>query len=106
MKTIPMLAAAAALVLLPAPDADASPALNLKGGCATCHQVDRKIVGPTYREIAAKYATRADALAYLSDRVRKGGVGNWGPIPMAPTDAAKLDDKDLRALLAWILQAK
>jgi cytochrome c len=66
--------------------------------------VDRKLVGPSYKEIAAKYKTRADAIPYLSQRVRKGGPGNWGAIPMAANDVSKLSDADLKAVLTWILK--
>jgi cytochrome c len=81
----------------------ASMALHTKSGCAACHIVDKKLVGPSYKEIAAKYKGRADAIPYLTQRVRKGGPGNWGVIPMAPTDAKQLKDADLKELLTWIL---
>jgi cytochrome c len=78
-------------------------ALHNKSGCVACHFVDKKLVGPPYKEIAAKYKGRADAIPYLTQRVRKGGPGNWGVIPMVPTDAKQLSDADLKALLTWIL---
>lgn len=83
--------------------AQASQQLHVKNGCVGCHFVDKKLVGPAYKEIAAKYKGRADAVPYLSQRVRKGGPGNWGVIPMAPNDVKKLSDADLKALLIWIL---
>ena len=75
-------------------------------GCVACHIVDKKLVGPSYKDIAAKYKGRADAVSYLSQRVRKGGPGNWGNIPMAPTDASRLSDADLKALVTWVLATK
>lgn len=83
--------------------ATASVALHNKSGCVACHFVDKKLVGPPYKEIAAKYKSRADAIPYLTQRVRKGGPGNWGVVPMVPTDAKQLSDADLKALLTWIL---
>jgi cytochrome c len=106
MIRIALRAAVAATFGLLACGASASQQLHLKGGCGACHMVERKLVGPSYKDIAAKYAPRADAMPYLTERVRKGGPGNWGTIPMAPTDVSKLDDKELRTLLGWILQAK
>jgi cytochrome c len=81
----------------------ASQALHMKSGCVACHMVDRKLVGPAYKEIAAKYKGRADAIPYLSKRVRAGGPGNWGTVPMAANDVKKLSDADLKTLLIWIL---
>lgn len=98
------LAASLVLSLAAAPaSVQASKQLHLKSGCVACHMVDRKLVGPSYKEIAAKYKGRADAVPYLTQRVRKGGPGNWGNVPMAPTDVSKLNDAELKALLNWIL---
>jgi cytochrome c len=85
-------------------DAVASPQIATKAGCAVCHMVDRKLIGPSFKEIAAKYRGKPDALAYLTERVRKGGKGSWGPLPMVPTNAAKISDADLQAVLTWILK--
>jgi cytochrome c len=86
------------------PGALASPQLQAKAGCAACHMADRKLVGPAYKDIAAKYRGRADAVPYLMQRVRKGGPGNWGQVPMAATDASKLSDAELKALINWVLK--
>lgn len=77
--------------------------LHMKSGCIACHMADRKLVGPAYREIAMKYKDRADAVPYLSQRVRKGGPGNWGKVPMAANDVKRLTDAELKQLLGWIL---
>jgi cytochrome c len=101
---LPCLMAAPLLAGLSAPaPALASNQLHTKSGCVACHMVDRKLVGPSYKEIAVKYKGRADAIPFLSQRVRKGGPGNWGTVPMAPNDVSKLNDAELKALLAWIL---
>src|SRR5262249_49363584 len=65
-------------------DNAAADAMMKKGGCAACHSVDKKIVGPAYQDVAAKYKGDKDAAAKLADKVKKGGVGVWGQIPMPP----------------------
>jgi cytochrome c len=102
----PIRVALAAVVcgLLSTGAAIASQQIALKAGCVGCHMADRKLVGPSYKEIAVKYKARADAIPYLSQRVRKGGPGNWGVIPMAANDVSKLSDAELTAVLTWILQ--
>jgi cytochrome c len=101
-----VLAAQLLLGLSVAPAALASQHLHMKSGCVACHMVDRKLVGPSYKEIAVKYKGRADAIPYLSQRVRKGGPGNWGKVPMAANDVSRLNDKELKELLTWILATK
>ena len=76
------------------------PDLARKSNCAACHQVDKKLIGPSYREIAAKYKTDAGAESRLAEKVRKGGGGVWGSIPMPPN---AIRDEDGRALVKWIL---
>lgn len=70
-------------------------------GCLACHGVASKIVGPGFSEVAAKYKGDAGAAAKLEAKVRTGGSGNWGPIPMPPQ--ASLGDEDLKALVSWVL---
>lgn len=88
--------------------AQASEQLSAKAGCAVCHATvkpaDKTMIGPSYREIATRYKGRADAATLLAERVRKGGQGVWGKVPMAPTPPAKLADADLKTLVAWILR--
>jgi cytochrome c len=84
--------------------AQAPTPLQVKAGCAACHFADRKLVGPAYKEIATKYRGRADAVPYLMQRVRKGGPGNWGQVPMVPTDVKQLSDADLKTILGQILK--
>lgn len=74
-----------------------------KAGCMACHTKDKKVVGPSFKEIAAKYKGQADAQAKLFDKVRKGGSGVFGPIPMSPNGPDKIGDADLKAAVAQIL---
>ncbi len=84
----------------------ATPALaNLelakKNACTACHAVDKKLVGPSYQEVAKKYAGQKDAVAQLSASIRKGGSGKWGAVPMPAQPA--LSDADVRTLAEWVL---
>jgi len=74
-----------------------------KAGCLMCHAVDKKLLGPSYHDIAAKYKGDEKAPAALAARVRKGGTGVWGKAIMVPVDAKKITDADLEAVIAWIL---
>lgn len=103
LYTASRFAAVALCAVVASSAAMASQQLHVKSGCVACHFVDKKLIGPSYKDIAAKYKGRADAVPYLSQRVRKGGPGNWGVIAMAPNDVKKLNDADLKALLNWIL---
>lgn len=103
MKTT-LLAIALALGLASA-SAWASPeeAMN-KAGCLACHTKDKKLVGPSFKDIAAKYKGQ-DAAAKLMDKVRKGGAGVFGPVPMAPNPPDKIGDADLKAAIEFILKS-
>lgn len=79
-------------------------AIAAKAGCVACHAVTRKLVGPTYKDIAAKYRGDAKAPAALAAKVRSGGGGVWGPVKMLPVDAKKASDAELAAMIAWILR--
>ena len=69
-----------------------------------CHAIDKKVVGPAYQDVAAKYKGDKDALAKLSDKVKKGGVGVWGEVPMPPN--VQVSDADIKDLVGWILTLK
>ena len=84
--------------------AHANEALAKKHNCLACHEVNKKLVGPTYKEVAAKYRGQKDALARLSEKVKKGGQGAWGPVPMPPN--AAVPDADIQTLVSWILTLK
>jgi cytochrome c len=79
-------------------------AMMKKDGCAACHAIDKKIVGPAYVDVAAKYKGDKDALAKLSEKVKKGGTGVWGSIPMPPN--VTVSDADIKELVTWILTLK
>ena len=80
---------------------DGQLALATTSGCMACHKVDAKLVGPGYQEVAAKYKGDAAALEMLVEKVKKGGTGTWGPVPMPPN--AHVSDENIRAILAWVL---
>jgi cytochrome c len=75
-----------------------------KHACLSCHTVDKKLVGPSYKEVAAKYRGQAGAEKTLAEKVKKGGVGVWGQIPMPPN--AAVPDADVNAMVKWILSQK
>lgn len=102
MKTSLLLSALLALCLSPA--VQASEALAGKAGCVACHAKDKKLVGPAFRDISAKYKDQKDAEAKLMEKVRKGGSGNWGKIPMSPNGPEKISDGDLKTVVEWILK--
>ena len=82
-----------------AADADGA-ALSAKYICKACHAVDHKVVGPSYQDVAKKYAGDASAPAKLVAKVKAGGSGTWGNVPMPPNN---VPDADLESLIAWIL---
>lgn len=95
------------LAFLPTPafaDNDAMMALARKSNCLACHSVDKKLVGPAYKDVARKYAGDAEAEANLVEKVKKGGKGVWGAIPMPPNVTVK--DADVQALVHWVLSLK
>jgi cytochrome c len=92
------LAVAAAAVALPA---QADEALAKKHNCLACHDVNKKLVGPSYKEIAKKYKGQ-NVAAKLQEKVKKGGSGVWGPVPMPPN--AAVPDGDIKKLVDWIVK--
>ena len=82
----------------------ASEELVKKHACTACHAVDRKLVGPAYKDVAAKYRGDAKAEAMLAGKVKKGGVGNWGQVPMPPN--AQVPEADARTMVRYILGLK
>lgn len=77
-----------------------------KAGCMACHAKDKKVVGPAFKDIAAKYKGDKEAPTKLADKVRKGGSGVWGPIPMPPNAAEKISDADLKGAVDQILKTQ
>lgn len=94
---------AVAAVQVAAPAA-AQEDLAKKHNCLVCHQVDKKVVGPAYKDVAAKYRNDKSAEARLVQKVEKGGVGVWGQVPMPPNST--VPDADVRAIVKWILSLK
>ncbi len=82
----------------------ADPALATSKNCMACHAVDKKVLGPAYKDIAAKYAGQKDAVAKLSVKVIKGGAGVWGPVPMPAN--AQVNEAEAKTLVTWILATK
>ncbi len=102
MTAIRMLVAAAlGAAFVASGAARADEALARKHNCTACHQVDRKSVGPSYKDVANKYRGQADAGAKLSAHVKSGSKGLWGPIPMPPN--AAVPDADIDKLVKWVL---
>ncbi len=87
-----------------AASAQANLALADKNACLNCHSVEKKMVGPAFKDVAAKYKDRKDASAYISEKMVKGGTGVWGAIPMPPMAQLKADE--VQAMTKWILELK
>ncbi|MFN4237610.1 MAG: c-type cytochrome [Vogesella sp.] len=98
-----MLFAALACGVLATP-AFANLQLAQKNNCTACHAVDKKLVGPSYKEVAKKYAGDKGAEAKLIAKVKAGGAGVWGPVPMPPNP--QVSDADLKTLVKWVLSQK
>jgi cytochrome c len=96
----PVAEAAAPAAAAPAAAGD-SLALATQSGCMACHQVETKVVGPAYKEVAAKYKDDAAALDMLVAKVKNGGVGTWGQVPMPPN--AHVSDDNIRTIVTWLL---
>ena len=104
MKTLATCLFVSAGLLASAGNALASEALAKKYNCLTCHTVDKKLIGPSYQEVAAKYKGDAGAEAKLIAKVKNGSKDAWGQIPMPPN--ASVPDGDIKALVKWVLSAK
>jgi len=81
----------------------ADEALAKAKGCLACHTVDKKVVGPAYKDVAAKYKGDKTAAAKLAAKVKAGGKGVWGEIPMPPNNVT---DDEAKKLVAWVLSQK
>ena len=108
MKTfVTALAAAAYLTLangVLAADPTAGETLVKNSGCTACHTADKKILGPAYKDVAAKYRNNKGAEADLIKKVKAGSKGVWGDIPMPPNSHVK--DDDIKTMVQWILSIK
>jgi len=106
MKALLLAIAAAGSMLVAAQanavDAKAAEALAQKSGCLACHSIDKKVLGPAYKEVAAKYKGDKTAEAKLVAKVKAGGSGVWGPMPM-PANSPQVKDADITTVVQWIL---
>ncbi len=102
MKSLTILCAALATATV-AP-AFASAELAQKKNCLACHSVDKKVIGPAYKEVAAKYAGQKDAADKLAQKILKGGAGVWGAVPMPANP--QVNDAEAKQLATWVLTTK
>ena len=79
-------------------------ALATAKNCMSCHTVDKKLVGPSYKEVAVKYAGQKDAIDKLAVKIVKGGSGVWGPVPMPAN--TQVNDAEAKKLAAWVMSLK
>lgn len=93
-----------AMALSVAAPAMADQALATSKNCMACHATDKKLVGPSYKDVAAKYAGQKDAVDKLAAKIIKGGAGVWGPVPMPAN--AQVNEADAKKLAAWVLSLK
>jgi len=106
MKTRYLIAMIAALSVSAAAFAvDDGEALFNKSGCTACHTVDKKLVGPAMKEVAAKYKGDKGAQARLEKKVRNGGSGSWGAVPMPPAQKS-VSDGSIKTIVEWALSRK
>ena len=104
MKQILVAVATLAAGIAASTPAMADLALATGKNCMACHAVDKKLVGPSYKDVAAKYAGQKDAAEKLAGKVIKGGSGVWGPVPMPAN--AQVSADEAKKLVAWILATK
>jgi cytochrome c len=104
MKLTMIPIAAAVLAISGVAQAQSAEDLLKKHACTACHAIDKKLVGPAYKDVAAKYRGNAQAATMLMDKVKKGGVGNWGQVPMPPNPA--VPDADIKTMVTHILAIK
>jgi cytochrome c len=103
MKIAAAILAASTLVVASAAVADELEDLMKKNGCNACHAEDKKVIGPSYKDVAAKYKGDAGAVAKLAAKIKTGGKGTWGEIPMPPNNVT---DDEAKKLAAWVLATK
>jgi len=96
--------ALAALSLVSASPAFANADLAKSKNCLACHATDKKLIGPAYKDVAAKYAGDKEAASKLAQKIRAGGVGNWGQIPMPANP--QVSAAEAETLAKWVLSIK
>lgn len=95
---------AAAVVAVVSGPALANPDLAAKKNCLACHATDKKVIGPSYKEVAAKYAGQKDAADKLAQKIMKGGSGVWGAVPMPANP--QVNEAEAKQLATWVLTVK
>jgi cytochrome c len=106
LRLIALLSTATLLAAVQAP-AFADQALATSKNCMACHAADKKMVGPSYKDVAAKYASDKDAVKMLAEKIQKGstpGKGNWGPVPMPANP--QVSEAEATKLAAWVMTVK
>lgn len=104
MKTYTILAVITGVIgITPTVQAEDAAALAQSKNCLACHSIDKKVMGPAFKDVAAKYAGDATAEAKLIAKVKAGGAGVWGPIPMPPNN---ITDEEGKTLVQWVLSQK
>ncbi|MEP6657625.1 MAG: c-type cytochrome [Betaproteobacteria bacterium] len=101
MKTASIALAIAGLAFAAGASAQSGEDLLKKNGCTACHSIDKKVVGPSYKEVAAKYRGDSSAPTKLMEKVKKGGAGVWGQVPMPPNP--QVSDPDLKTMVTFVL---
>lgn len=102
MKAVYVAMMAAAGIVM-AGQAQADEALAKAKNCMSCHAVDKKLVGPAYKDVAAKYKGDGKAVATLAAKIKAGGKGAWGEIPMPPNNVS---DDEAKKLATWVMSTK
>jgi cytochrome c len=103
MKTV-LILGATLMSLLAAPTARANAEMAQKKNCMACHATDKKLIGPSYKDVAAKYAGQKDASDKLAQKILKGGSGVWGAVPMPANP--QVTEAEAKQLAAWVLTVK
>lgn len=94
----------ALLCFAPAAPALADLALATSKNCMSCHAIDRKVLGPSFKDVAARYKDNKGAVDLLATKIMKGGAGIWGPVPMPAN--TQVSEADAKKLAAWVLSTK
>lgn len=98
-----ILSAVAAVGVLCAGNVFAAEDLAKAKACMACHAVDKKLVGPAYKEVAAKYDGKDDAVEVVAGKIKSGSSGAWGPVPMPPNNVT---EEEAKKLAEWVLSLK
>lgn len=83
--------------------AQASEALMEHSGCLSCHRVDTKLIGPAFKDVAARYRKTPEVIDTLLQKIREGGEGVWGDVPMSSNSIEKVSDENLKLIVLWIM---